>query len=412
MRLAGLVALWVATLIIALTGGWSVMYRVSYVVFLLIAVSWLWALVGIRTMSVDRRARTQRAQVGSQFEESVAIENTSRLPKPWLEVRSHSALAGHSVAEGMFLGPKAHRSWTQRTECAIRGKFAVGDLVCTTGDPFGLFQRSRRYPSEATVVVYPRTVQFVTAMRMPGLLPGGAQQSGHVPFVTPMASGVREYQPSDPYHRIHWASTARMGRVMVKEFELDPFSDVWIVLDLNVAPHRGTAPESTDEYAVTIAASLLQHFLMQGRAVGLIGQHQLLPPDRGTRQLSKGLEILALVQAIYRETLVDILAAESVRFNRNAVTWVVTPSSEPGWVGLCEELRHRGVHIMAVPIDAASFAVDQAAGSSTAQLEVISRLNANGIPVHSVKQGDKLEGLLAPTQPLAASNGAMNAWQH
>jgi uncharacterized protein (DUF58 family) len=48
--------------------------------------------------------------------------------------------------------------------------------------------------------------------------------------VTPNASGVREYAPGDAFNRIHWKSTARTGEMMVKTFELDPASDIWIVI--------------------------------------------------------------------------------------------------------------------------------------------------------------------------------------
>lgn len=395
MKALGLGGLWLATLIIALTGGWSVMYRVSYVVLLLIVISWLWTYSAVRRLKVERRTRTQEAQVGGQFEEWIAVDNTSLLPKPWLEVRSYSDLAGHSVGQGIFLGPRARRTWTLRTECTTRGKFTLGDIVCTTGDPFGLFQRSQRFSSEATVLVYPRTVQFVTGIRIPGQLPGGARQAGVVQFVTPMASGVRDYQPSDAFQRIHWPSTARTGRLMVKEFELDPFADVWIVLDLEGQSQRGVGPESTEEYAVTVAASLIQHFILEGRSVGLVGQGEFLPPDRGSRQVSKGLELLALTRANRRETLAETLALESVRFNRHATVCVITASTDNAWITVGQELRHRGVHTMAVVIDAASFGAAPEGSTNPPLREMLGRLVAFGIGTHVVRRGQALEGLLA-----------------
>ena len=48
---------------------------------------------------------------------------------------------------------------------------------------------------------------------------------------TSHAAGVRDYQPGDPLNRIHWKSSARKDRFMVKEFDQDPQGDVWILLD-------------------------------------------------------------------------------------------------------------------------------------------------------------------------------------
>ena len=262
MKTFALLLLWLGTVVIALVGGWSVMYRVSYVVLLLIVLSWAWAFIGSRTLAVERRNRAQRAQVGGYFEEWVAVDNTWYLPKPWVEIRSDSSLSDHEVRRGFFLGPRARRSWTLRTLCTSRGKFTLGDIVVSTGDPFGLFQRQVRIGSEVTVIIYPRTVDFMTPGHIPGQLPGGAQQRGYVPFVTPTVAGVRDYQPSDSYNRIHWPSTARMGHLMSKEFELDPFADIWVVLDLHRFAHYGQGAESTEEYAVTVAASLArEHYV-------------------------------------------------------------------------------------------------------------------------------------------------------
>ena len=81
---------------------------------------------------------------------------------------------------------------------------------------------------------------------------------------------------------------------MVKEFELDPLADIWVVPDMSVyghvTPRKGAIPappppgdipgwlkmqsfrlpESTEEYTVTIAASVAQYFLRRDRAVGML----------------------------------------------------------------------------------------------------------------------------------------------
>lgn len=396
MKALGLVVLWLCTVAIALTGGWSVMYRVSYVVLGLGMLSWVWARIGARTLTVERRTRTHRAQVGSFFEEWIAVDNTSFLPKPWVDVRCLSELAGHGLAHGIFLGPHARRTWHFRSQCIMRGKFTIGDVVCTTGDPFGLFQGSMRFPSATTVVVYPRTVDFLVPARVPGQLPGGTRQGGAVPFVTPAAAGVRDYQPSDPYHRIHWPSTARTGRLMVKEFELDPFADVWVVLDLERRAHVGSGPESTEEYAATVAASLARHFLLENRSVGLVAQAQLLPPDRGARQMNKALEVLALVRANRPESLAETLAAQSMHFSQVSTVCIVTPSLDRSWTLASRELAHRGVKQMVVLIDASTF------GDSKSPAEVLAALAAAGVPTYVVKREDPLEGLLAQPQPVGS----------
>src|SRR4030042_921393 len=147
----------------------------------------------------------------------------------------------------------------------------------------------------------------------PGLRPGGEALRRRTHQVTPNAAGVREYSTGDPLNRIHWLSTARRGRLIVKEFELDPLADVWIFLDgaeyvqaslpqpgmearvKDLWSHSGKIPlpPSTEEYAVCTAASLVRDYLRRGRAVGFVcaGQHLTLrSPARGGGRVGKTLE--------------------------------------------------------------------------------------------------------------------------
>jgi uncharacterized protein (DUF58 family) len=176
---------------------------------------------------------------------------------------------------------------------------------------------------------------------------------------------------------------------MVREFELDPTADVWIVLDLDADVHTGSGLESTEEYAVTAAASLARHLLDQGRAVGLVSQTATLPADRGPRQVERILEVLALVQTNSQLTLPAMLSAETSRFARSSTLIVVTPSTAEAWARFCQALNGRGVHSSAVLIEAATF------GAAPLTLLLVSSLAAAHIPTYLVKRGDRLEQSLA-----------------
>ena len=163
-------------------------------------------------------------------------------------------------------------------------------------------------------------------MALPGgELPGDSSAHGRTPHVTPIAAGMRDYAPGDSLNRIAWAPTARLGRLVVKEFELDPTADIWIVLDMDWAVHHGgamggederrqadqrpapspLAPRSravagsTEEFCVVGAASLAAHFLDQKRAVGLLavgGHHEVIPDRSRAAPMTKMLEALAAIQ--------------------------------------------------------------------------------------------------------------------
>jgi uncharacterized protein (DUF58 family) len=393
MKLGALALLWIVLLVLALSTGWNAMWVLVYSLGLMVALSWVWAQWNVGGLELRRRHRLTRVQVGDTFVEQAILEPRSGFsqwwPRLWLEIHDGSDFPGHHMDGVLSLGPVGRKVWELRTTAARRGRFCLGPVWVTSGDPFGLFRASRRLIDGTNIVVYPRTVPLPRFGRVPGELPGGSLQGERVQFSTPNVSSVRDYRPGDAFNRIHWPSTARTSRLMVREFELDPTADIWIVLDLHAHAQTGSGVESTEEYAVTAAASLARHLLDQGRAVGLVSQTATLPADRGPRQIERILEILALVQATSQLDLAAMLSAETSRFARSSTLIVVTASISEGWARFCQALSGRGVHTTAVLVEAATF------GTAPSTLLLVSSLAAAHIPAYLVKRGEPLEHSLA-----------------
>ena len=402
-KLAGLLGLWLFLLVLALSTGWNAVWVLVYCLGLLVAGSALWANWNVSGLELRRRHRATRVQVGDTFVEQAVLEANSGpgqwWPRLWLELHDGSDFPSHHLDGVLSLGPLGHRVWELRSTCTRRGRFSLGPVWVTSGDPFGIFRVSRKLSDGTTVVVYPRTVPLPRFGRVPGELPGGSLQGVRVPFSTPNVSSVRDYRPGDAFNRIHWPTTARTAKLMVREFELDPTADVWIVLDLHADVHTGTGPESTEEYAVTAAASLARHLLDQGRAVGLVSQTATLPADRGPRQAERILEVLALVASSSTLPLATLLSAETSRFARSSTLIVVTPSTAESWARFCQALGGRGVHTTAVLIEAATF------GRAPSTLLLVSSLAAAHIPTYLVKRGDKLQQALSSPRAVMRGRG-------
>jgi uncharacterized protein (DUF58 family) len=392
-KLGSLLALWLVLLSLALSTGWNATWMLVYSLALLVVGSALWAHWNVAGLELRRRHRVTRVQVGDSFVEQVVLEAlpgwSQWWPRLWLEVHDASDFPEHHLDGVLSLGPVAHKAWELRSICTRRGRFSLGPVWVTSGDPFGIFRVSRKLIGGTSVVVYPRTVRLPRFGRVPGELPGGSLQGVRVPFSTPNVSSVREYHPGDAFNRIHWPSTARTTRLMVREFELDPTADVWIVLDLNAEVQAGTGAESSEEYAVTVAASLARHLLDQGRAVGLVSQTGNLPADRGPRQVERILEVLAVVRTNSHLTLAALLGAETSRFARSSTLVIVTSSTAESWARYCQALGTRGVHTTAVLVEAATF------GPAPLTLMLVSSLAAAHIPTYMVKRGDALDHALS-----------------
>ena len=151
-------------------------------------------------------------------------------------------------------------------------------------------------------------------------------------------------------------------------------------------------PPTTEEYAVSAAASLARHFLEVGRSVGLMayGQRRVVHrPDRGERQLHKVLSSLAVLRATGRTGLSNVLSTENAEFTRHTTVIIVTPATTLRWTESARMLSLRGVRTMAVLVEPSTFG---AAGSS---LGVVAELAAMNVPTRLLKHGSDMAGVLS-----------------
>lgn len=407
------ILLFVITIIAGLATGSVIYYRLSYLWGFLILISWLMSFISLRGVEIKRTSRTLRSQVGQIFEEQFEVRNTSRLPRLWIEVQDGSDLPGSRGSHIItMIGGRESRTFLARTRLSERGVFSLGPTNLISGDLFGMFPAKKALEDHEDLLVYPLIVDVTSFPNPPGLLPGGEALRRRTNQITPNASGVREYIHGDPLNRIHWVSTARRDRLMVKEYELDPLADVWIFLDASKHVQASkpisredydpqdiwrrhfkySLPTSTLEYGVSAAGSLARYYIQRGRAVGLVSAGpslRILPSDRGGRQLAKILEALALVRGEGTLPLNGLVEAQARHLPRGSTTVLITSSGSEAVFKVADILLRRGLRPVGVLINAATF------GGVSNNDKVVASFKSLGLPVCQVLNGEELSGTLA-----------------
>lgn len=388
---------WQAILLIVILGalsissGWKDLYVLTYVLLTLFVLSWLWARYSLRKMVFRRMAAGGRVQVGEVFDERLMLDNLSIMPKLWVQVADSSTLPGHRAGYVASMGGRKRAMWRARTTCRRRGRFHLGPVSATSGDPFGLFRRRIQLAPARDILVLPRVLPITSFTLFSGGLPGRGRSSRRALQTTTNATTIREYAAGDALSRIHWRSSAHYNKLMVKEFDLDPAVDVWLFVDLHDSVQAGKGEHSTEEYAVTIAATIATHLLRQDLSLGLIvnGEHrEILSLDRGDRQVERILELLAVVHAGSGTELKEALALDALHFGRNSAAIIITPSGSRDWHEGVRHLQRRGVQVAVIGLDAASFA------RKPTDEDTLAFLEGAGIPVLRIKNGEPLAQIL------------------
>ncbi len=396
----------IVALLVGLGTGKTAFFSLSYLLGALLIAAMIWAWIAVRRISIGRQTASRRSQVGRVLSESFSVQNRGIFPKLWMEIRDHSDLPNHRASQVIaLLGPKRTHNWQVQTLCQVRGEFTLGPMSIISGDPFGLFLHERHIHASERVIVYP-IVFPVTNFSLPGgLYSGGEAQRQWTQQVTTNAAGVREYAQGDSINRIHWKSTARRGKLIVKEFELDPMVDIWLLVDFSAAslvedktvqrlggigtiiPTSAALPNSTEEYLVASAASLASYFVEQERALGFVAQlpqREFQPPERSPRRLTRVMETLAIARSLAPLGLYDILVNEGRNFSRGATLVILTATTEVRWIQEAFILARRGIRPTCVYVDPVSF------GGRQSSEEVLKSLEMSRIPTVVVRKGDPI----------------------
>src|SRR3990172_6705996 len=190
------------------TGFW-LLFRLVYIIAMAVPAAWLLVWWNTRDIDAEVDRKTARAQVGQEAQEIIEVRNKSFLPKVWLEVEDPSDLPGHRSKRVVIIPPRRSRNWVVNTPLRRRGLFDWGPLRLTAVDPFGLFRKVREVGGQQQILVYPAVVDLPHFQAPPANLPGEGRFRKRTHYITPNASGIREYAPGDAFNRIHWRSTAR-----------------------------------------------------------------------------------------------------------------------------------------------------------------------------------------------------------
>ncbi|MGQ9594765.1 MAG: DUF58 domain-containing protein [Anaerolineae bacterium] len=383
------VVLWGLLLVLQIVEPWDVYLYLLLGLGGLLGASYYWARQMQRGVSLRREMPTGWLFVGDVLEETFHLTNRSWLPVLWAEVVDHSDVPGHSARVVQAADGHGVKKWKVRGTCTRRGAFRLGPWEVRLGDPFGLFEVMLYYPEEAPLMVYPPVVRLPPLTLPRGQAAGRSGLArGGIEAPTDAAS-VRDYLPGDSLRRIHWRSVARLSRWMVKEYDVEPSGDLWIVLDLESGGQAGDGEESTSEYGVVLAAALVALTLADRRAGGLVAfgrQAEFLMPSLAPEQLTQALRILARAGP-GSVPLQQVLQKMQPNIRRGTAVALITPSTSSDWLGEVARLRQREVAATAILLDAASFREPRSDGEPGGFLGLRQALAMLGVPSFVVSRG-------------------------
>ncbi|MEZ6110912.1 MAG: DUF58 domain-containing protein [Pirellulaceae bacterium] len=370
-------------------------YAAGASLLLLAIARWL-TMHWIHSLTATRDCNRLVAEIGDRVAVNVKVQNTSKLPIPWLlleDLLPRRALAisppsldvqGTRIKLSMLRGRDA-KVLAYQMDCNRRGYFQIGPLVLETGDLFGLFRRYRVGAEPVFLLVYPK-VTPLEGFDLASRRPIGEVRMTYRLYEDPTRiAGVRQYEPGDSLNRVNWKATARTGMLQSKVYEPSSVAGATLLLEFHTAEHDSAHEPYRSELAVSAAASIANALYEVGQQFGLITnardaadrvRHEgwrgdmrtrqaarrsaamlatsdrlrpiVLPAERGPEQLRRVLETLARVELTDGLDLAQLVSETTSRMPRDATVVAILPRVQVETAIVLGLLKKRGFAVSAI----------------------------------------------------------------
>lgn len=251
--------------------------------------------LGRHDLEVTRTVVPEQVSADTQVTATIELANRGLGSAPLVLLEDRLPATLRTRARFAFTGiqPRGKREATYKVRPTRRGRYELGPAEMSCIDPFGLARVRMIRGATSSVLVHPRVESLVlprdlgerrslavSALRQPT----GSQGED---FYT-----LREYVEGDDLRKIHWPSTAKRQRYMIRQEETPWHNRATVVLDDRAIAYEGEAFER----AVEAVASLVDLYHRSGYTYRLTGAHDPgYASQRGADHRRRCLDHLAVI---------------------------------------------------------------------------------------------------------------------
>lgn len=293
------VALTLAVGVAAINTGNNLLYLLLAMMLSLVVLSGLLSEQSLRRLVLTRRVPEH---IFANQPATAAFSITNDKPRfPTFSLRVMDVIESRAVDRGihlLHLGARASTLQAYPLLLPTRGLYRIEAVKLATRFPFGLFIKAATLPLVSEVVVYPELIPVPMRLAQDLATFGQAQT---VPRRGPGIAlySLREYHTGDDSRTIHWKTSARLGRLIVRETEAEDQRHVTLALSTSHPELSGhdrdlAVPDTAFEQAVSLTASLAAFFHERAFTIRLLVGNEELPYGSGLPHLFEIYRRLAL----------------------------------------------------------------------------------------------------------------------
>lgn len=267
-----------------------------------------------------------------------------------------------------------------------RGRFKWSGLTVIGTDALGLVRMTNRFSTApAEMTVFARPIPINTELPMAAGWGISEAESGNARGAGIEPRGVREYTPGDSLRHVHWRSSARSTKMLVKEFEAGSHAVAAILLQRSRGTDIGAGAQTSLDLMCGHAAYLSEMFMRQGIRVEFPGLEDGRTTGSHRERMSEIDELLASVEGDSPDSLGIHALRAKLDVPPGSTIFVMVAVADDTLVEAVGDLAQSGIQVVAMLYDADNFSLPSkkfAAIPNAASTEFMSKLE--GMGAHTV----------------------------
>lgn len=274
--------------------------------------------------SLDQKAY----EIGEEIAVTPVIENKKMMSVPFIRIDEYfdPALSEDSLSFSLFILPFQRVRRTYHIEGKTRGLWHIQSVSLRMEDFLGFHRSYEEKSLKIPVIILPEKRPLQDVILPFSSLYGPLSVKRWIIEDPLMIRGIREYTGSESQRHVHWPSSLKHDRLMVKEFDFTAERSALVFLNMeSTKPYWKDADLDAIEEAIVAARSVMEEltkekipfgfasngYNLEGKAKGYY-----FPPGLSKRNLARYNELLGKMGTVISMPLEDSLKV--IIRNRNA----------------------------------------------------------------------------------------------
>jgi uncharacterized protein (DUF58 family) len=336
-----------------------------FIVLILAAAGEVTRKKALERLEIKRECSKYILNPGEEFQMTTIVENKKWLPVSFLyieeqmpvEIQRETSEIHESRGSYRFYINSYSVSWyeriirTYRAKINRRGVFMMRHMNISVGDVFGFSYESSLREDVKELVVYPLIKPLKSILVKNNSIQGESIIKRWI-YKDPLyIKGIREYNIEDRMKDIHWKSSLRMSKLMVKDYDYTSERELMIIVNVQAGdPYWSYVDNKSTERNVEITASLAHQAIGDGVPVGLWTNAQVIDYKgdfkneiKPSMNSLKGImELCARIDRTCRFELPKYINQKAKEFNKNTIYVFITSFLNEESIAIIQKLKRMG----------------------------------------------------------------------